>query len=557
MKKSFTLIELLVVIVMIAILLAMGLWVLISARQTRSLPTVADKVGGLITSLEGFARSPSAQLTHWCEPGENSSRTAVIDRNNGYAYFGTHTSPGQIIKIDLNNFQRVGAITLKTDEGYLNAAVIDQSRGFAYFGTDTSPAKIIKIDIDPTRTFQEIGLPLTLRSGESFLTTAVIDQDYAFFSASISNQPSPLVRIVLSNFTESTTTINLPGAATSVVLDPDSHMAYYEGGKVLNQTTSYIYKVNLNAYSLVGSKQLASGEYNDSVGIVKKDTAIFYKQSGQPFAYFTAMQSSQSKIIKFDLTTFSELPGYSFTSDKGNPQVAVVDQNTGYAYYSNYLNTSPRQLIIVKINLATLTDISSPLSYHSYFTGAQEHYQMVMITDQQKYIYPLTDSNGGQGSNWTAPSTLYKIDLDSFNVQDHLSFDQSNDSAFALNAIGIHLYSPKLSSGVRFLIARECANNSNNMQIASSEDYPTFLGDTNIPSNIKFVDGSENEVNYYVRIITRDNDPSKIGNVSISIVDKNQTVITPNREYIRMTDGSGAYYRIYIANNGSVSVKKE
>jgi hypothetical protein len=36
---------------------------------------------------------------------ENNLRSAVIDPS-GYAYFGTHTSPGKIVKVSLSDFTR-------------------------------------------------------------------------------------------------------------------------------------------------------------------------------------------------------------------------------------------------------------------------------------------------------------------------------------------------------------------------------------------------------------------------------------------------------------------
>src|SRR3989449_11640570 len=86
----------------------------------------------LATFPTARAFDPVASLT--LKPGETSLHSAVVDTANGFAYFGTSTSPGIVVKIRLSDFTRVGALTLNTGEDYLLSAVIDTASGFAYFG---------------------------------------------------------------------------------------------------------------------------------------------------------------------------------------------------------------------------------------------------------------------------------------------------------------------------------------------------------------------------------------------------------------------------------------
>ncbi|GAI38889.1 unnamed protein product, partial [marine sediment metagenome] len=62
-----------------------------------------------------FERTGAIELVS----GENSLRCAVVDQPNGFAYFGTLTSPGRVVKVDLSTFLRVGAITLDVGENQL------------------------------------------------------------------------------------------------------------------------------------------------------------------------------------------------------------------------------------------------------------------------------------------------------------------------------------------------------------------------------------------------------------------------------------------------------
>ena len=51
-----------------------------------------------------------------------------------------------MVKVRLSDFTRVAALTLNTGEdGGLFSAVIDTANGFAYFGTWTSPGIVVKV----------------------------------------------------------------------------------------------------------------------------------------------------------------------------------------------------------------------------------------------------------------------------------------------------------------------------------------------------------------------------------------------------------------------------
>ena len=67
----------------------------------------------------------------------------------GYAYFGTWTSPGRVVKVALGAGTdpptRVGAVTLNAGENLLNNAVIDAVADYAYFGTKTMPGRVVKV----------------------------------------------------------------------------------------------------------------------------------------------------------------------------------------------------------------------------------------------------------------------------------------------------------------------------------------------------------------------------------------------------------------------------
>ncbi|MBI4970590.1 MAG: filamentous hemagglutinin N-terminal domain-containing protein [Candidatus Omnitrophica bacterium] len=76
-----------------------------------------------------------------------------------------------------------GTITLNSADGLIKCSVIDTAAGFAYFGTTSSPGKIVKVQLSD---FTQVGI-LTLSAGENNLQAAVIDTTgathYAYFAA--------------------------------------------------------------------------------------------------------------------------------------------------------------------------------------------------------------------------------------------------------------------------------------------------------------------------------------------------------------------------------------
>ena len=94
----------------------------------------------------------------------------MIDSAAGFAYFGTSTSPGIVVKVRLSDFTRVGALTLHRGEDAPSSAVIDPAAGFAT-SARTGPRVCVKVRLSD---FTRVG-GLTLNAGENYLRAAVID----------------------------------------------------------------------------------------------------------------------------------------------------------------------------------------------------------------------------------------------------------------------------------------------------------------------------------------------------------------------------------------------
>jgi hypothetical protein len=164
--------------------------------------------------------------------GENYLNSAVIDASGGYAYFGTATSPGIVVKVALgagdNLPTRVGALSLDSGEDNLRSAVIDPSAGYAYFGTGTSPGKVVKIRLSD---FTRLG-ELTLNSGEDSPYSGLIDTSgsYAWFGTATS--PGRVVKVELGDDFSSPTRIS------AVTLNSGENLLYSD---VIDTSAGYGY----------------------------------------------------------------------------------------------------------------------------------------------------------------------------------------------------------------------------------------------------------------------------------------------------------------------------
>src|SRR2546427_12525512 len=80
-------------------------------------------------------------------PREVDFAAAVNDSAGGFAYFGTLTSPGVVVKVDLATFAVVGSLTLASGEDHLTSAVIDPADAVAHAGTDTAPGLVVNVEL--------------------------------------------------------------------------------------------------------------------------------------------------------------------------------------------------------------------------------------------------------------------------------------------------------------------------------------------------------------------------------------------------------------------------
>lgn len=87
--------------------------------------------------------------------GEYMVRASAISADGKYAYFGTHAVPGRVVRVDLEAFERVDALTLPDNEVLLRSAAMSPDGTRVYFGTGASPGRVVEIRVDQILTGEQ------------------------------------------------------------------------------------------------------------------------------------------------------------------------------------------------------------------------------------------------------------------------------------------------------------------------------------------------------------------------------------------------------------------
>jgi len=309
--------------------------------------------GKVIKVALGVGDTPPTRIgTLTLNNGEDQLQTAVIDPTNGYAYFGTNNAPGIVVKVALGTGDalptRVSAVSLNTGENFIKSAVIDPINGYAYFGADTSPGIVVKVALGvgaapPTRVDA-----VTLNGGENSLQSAVIDptNGYAYFGTYTS--PGIVVKVALGVGAALPTRVGAVSLNTgensirSAVIDPTNGYAYFGTYTSPGIVVKVALGVGAALPTRVGALTLNTGE-NQLL-----DAAVIDPTNG--YAYFVT-NNIPDIVVKVALGVGAALPtrvGVITLNAEEYPRSAVIDPTNGYAYFGSSVNPG----IITKISIA-------------------------------------------------------------------------------------------------------------------------------------------------------------------------------------------------------------
>ena len=306
-----------------------------SVEYTGGAPDDLTAAAPMIAAL-GFG-APSASLPLY--PSEGRLRTALVDAANGFAYFGTYTTPAFVVKVRLSDLTRVGALALNPGEGWIVSGSLDPSNGFAYFGTNGSPGVVVKVRLAD---FQRVAA-VTLAPGESGLSSSLIDpaNDALYFGTN--TLPARVVKLQLSDFTRVASVIFNEGedAARCAVLDPALGYAYFGTGP--SYGPGYVVRVRLSDFQRVDA--LALGTLGPGSAVVDPVRHL---------AYFGTWDSP-GRVVKVDLAGFVLSSTLTLNSGEYWLSSGVIDPGGDFALFGT--NTVPGK--VVKVRLGDMIRIGS------------------------------------------------------------------------------------------------------------------------------------------------------------------------------------------------------
>ncbi|MBI5154109.1 SUMF1/EgtB/PvdO family nonheme iron enzyme [Candidatus Poribacteria bacterium] len=310
--------------------------------------------------------------------GEDSPRAAVIDLEAHAAYFGTHTAPGRVVKVDLDTFTRVGSAMLESGENWIYGGVFDPFQKLAYFGTSTAPGRIIKFDTDAMQRVDA----MTLDPGEDHLRTAVIDPARGELFFGTFTSPAAIIRIDLATFLR-TGTLVLPlgeDYLRSAVLDPIRGHAYFGADRAPGRIT----KVDLDTFTRVGAITLAQG------GNWVRSAVIDPEEGNAFFGTYDPIQ-----VVKLDLSTFSVVGTIPFAG--WGFRCAVIDSTRRMTYFA-------KGTYFVDVAQVSI-DPFARVRENVFGSGVIESLECAVIDPVSRAAYFGTD---------TRPGRVVKIDLATF-----------------------------------------------------------------------------------------------------------------------------------------------
>ncbi len=296
-------------------------------------------------------------------PVEDNIGCAVIHAEAGYAYLGTRSYPGRVLKVALGDGDAapvlVASLELGPDEHDLHTALIDPDAGYAYFCTSIIPFRIVKValgegDAPPTR----IGA-LVLGENDNRISCALIDPTagYGYFGTFIiptgtHNTLGQVMKVRLGEGDSiptrvgSVTFANEESVPKSGVIDPASGHAWFGTETWPGRVVKIALGEGDNPPVRIGAVTLSSGENVLHSAII--DAAAGYAWFGT--------STVPGRVIKVALGN-GEAPPYrvgAVTLADGETGLhdALIDSASGLAWFS----TTSKPGRVVKVALGKADD---------------------------------------------------------------------------------------------------------------------------------------------------------------------------------------------------------
>eukprot|EP01116_Phalansterium_solitarium_P020448 TRINITY_DN6034_c0_g1_i1.p1 TRINITY_DN6034_c0_g1~~TRINITY_DN6034_c0_g1_i1.p1 ORF type:complete len:396 (-),score=62.77 TRINITY_DN6034_c0_g1_i1:384-1571(-) len=250
--------------------------------------------------------SMTVQSTITLNPGENSFKTAILGPSGTSVIFagGSGSSQQNVVKITLNPFGRDKVASLLPTETFIQGSARDPAGNFGYFSSWANGI-IVKVDLV---NMVRVGAVQMQMPEENVPQTVAIDPSGTFLYAIIQSNPVRIVKINLSSFTRvGYITLNYPenglgGPALSAANHPTGSYLYVATSNTsgTNFALGAIVRVRLSDFVRLDSIALNGTLNSPHAVVIRTDNLKLYFSanavSGVTFA---------NKIVKVDLATFS------------------------------------------------------------------------------------------------------------------------------------------------------------------------------------------------------------------------------------------------------------
>lgn len=176
------------------------------------------------------------KTTHYTPRNDYLSGDALLDATNQYAYFSVHHEPARILKVALGSNPQMpttvaGVAVLEGNEDNTFNALIDAQNGYAYYGTDF-PGHVVKVALGASNTPPyRVGSVLIDENWNVGCRVLDVANGYGYFSVS-----KRLYKIRLGKGDEPPSIvchIELPTEAGRGGLDPATHCAYFTADRAI------------------------------------------------------------------------------------------------------------------------------------------------------------------------------------------------------------------------------------------------------------------------------------------------------------------------------------
>lgn len=296
----------------------------------QAVAVLAPAAGGAV-----FGRVGALQLGS----GEDEPIAIVIDPEGTYAYAATFTFPGQVVKIDLKTFERVGAITFAEDEAAATQGAImapDGQHAYVFTTYAGSQARMVKIDLE---TFTRVG---HLDIGDiGWVDVALVDAagTTAYLGRNRSGSgPNVVDKIDLETFTL-VDTIELENAVEMAgAIDPLGRYAVFAQD---HSYPSYLHRVDLDTFEVDRTLTYDSDQPGVNPASVVIDPAGTYAYAGAA--------TSPGAVARVDLATFDKAGALQLPVGDGQLTTGVMTPDGRSAYFG--IPVFPGE--VVRVDLAS------------------------------------------------------------------------------------------------------------------------------------------------------------------------------------------------------------